>query len=399
MKRIPCIAATALLITTVAACGSSSSSGSGSSASNAGDIGPIKLGFMWEVKGESSYAIDDYNRGAEMAIDEINSAGGAGGTKIKTVRLPASPVDPQSLSTNFLKMAGEKPAVIIGIPGLDIESLTRSIESTGIPVLGLVQDEKISFGASNGSKWLFQSYTAQPNYASSAAKYVAQDLGAKKVGLMYTDEQLGNGGAAIFKKELPGLGATVAAERAYPPSATDLTEQVLAMKGSDAVIDWGYPNPMAVQLQQFVQNGLTIPTMQTQSAALSVANNVVSGAAIEHLYSAQFCNAAAPDTSAGKSFASAYQAKYNATSTANAIITYDMVKFAVAAIQKAKSTSPDKVLQAMGGLHFSDGGCTADYHTDGAHVLMHQIQIVNFPGSKETTLKTYHFPDADKAGS
>jgi ABC-type branched-subunit amino acid transport system substrate-binding protein len=393
MKRLACAVAAVVLGAAVAACGSSGSSSSGSS----GLTGPIKLGFLWEIKGESAYAIDDYQNGAAIALSEINAAGGIDGHKVETVRLPASPVDPQALSTNFLQMASDKPAVIIGIPGLDVESLTRDINNTGIPVLGMVQDNNISYGAADGSKWLFQAYTSQTNYASSAARYVVQGLGVKKIGLMYTDEQLGNGGAAIFNKLLPTLGATVVAQRSYDPAATDLTEQVLAMKGAGAVIDWGYPNPMAVQLKQFVQNGISIPTMQTQSAALNVADNVVSGAAIEHLYSTQFCNAANPNTAVGKAFAAAYQKKYHTVATANAVITYDMVKFAVAAIKQAGSADPDKVLAAINSIKFTNGACTADYHSDGSHVLMHQIQIVDFPGGKETTLKTYTFPDAAKA--
>lgn len=380
------------LLLAVAACGGG---GGGSGGDNSGD-NPVKLGFMWEVKGESAYAIDDYNRGASIAIDEINAAGGIDGRPVQTVRLPASPVDPQALNTNFLKMVDEDPAVIVGIPGTDIVSLTRAIDSAGIPVIGVVQSSKINFGASNGSQWLFQAYTSQHNYAGSAARFIAEELGAKKVGIMHTDEQLGNGGVDVFTKVFADSGVDVVANRGYATDATDLTEQVLAMRGADAVIDWGYPNPMAVQLKQFVQNGIDIPTVQTQSAALNVANGVVSGDAIKKLYSAQFCNAADPGTEAGAAFIAAYQKKFGSAPTANAMVTYDAVRIAAQAVRQAGSTDAAKVRDALESLKYTDGACTPDYHADGAHVLMHQIAMVDFPNGKEHTIKTYTFPDDPK---
>lgn len=389
--RAGVLALAAGMVLTAAACGGGDDKSGGDAAGT-----PVKLGFMWEVKGESAYAIDDYDRGASIALDEINKAGGINGQPVQSVRLPASPVDPQALNTNFLKMVDEKPAAIVGIPGTNIESLTRAINSAGIPVIGVVQSSKINFGAPNGSEWLFQAYTSQQNYAGSAARFAVEELGAKKIGVMYTDEQLGNSGVSVFTKVFQDLGVDLVAKRSYATDATDLTEQVLAMRDADAVIDWGYPNPMAVQLKQFVQNGITIPTVQTQSAALNVAKGVVSGDAIAKLYSTQFCNATDPGTDAGTAFIAAYQAKYGSPPTANAMVTYDAVRMAAQAVRDAGSTDPAKVRDALQALKFTDGACTKDYHSDGAHVLMHQIVITDFPDGKAHTIKTYTFPDDPK---
>lgn len=391
-RRAAAVAVAAAAALAVTGCSSQSEQPTGDGLGDA----PIKLGFMWEIKGESAYAIDDYDRGAAIAVEEINAAGDI---TVETVRMPASPVDPQALNTNFLKMVEEEPTVIVGIPGTNIESLTRAVENARIPVIGVVQNSNISFGAPNGSEWLFQAYTSQYNYASSAARYLIEELEVTSVGIMHTDEALGTSGAAVFTEVFEEAGVPIVATRSYATSATDLTEQVLAMRGADAVINWGYPNPMAVQLKQFVQNGIDIPTMQTQSAALNVANGVVEGEAITNLLSAQFCNAADPGTEAGRRFIAAYQEKYGTTPTANAMVTYDAVRFAAAAVRAANSTDPVKVRDAIRTIKFADGACTNDYHADGSHVLMHQILIIDFPEGKGRTLKTYTFPDDPKVSS
>ena len=56
------------------------------------------------------------------------------------------------------------------------------------------------------------------------------------------------------------------------------------------MIDWGYPNPVAVQLNQFVQNGINIPTVTGGAAPYIVEGGLAKGAAIQKLYSIDPCN-------------------------------------------------------------------------------------------------------------
>jgi branched-chain amino acid transport system substrate-binding protein len=82
----------------LAAC---SSGGAGGSSSH-GISGPIKLVGLWEVKGESPAAIDDYQNGAALAIEQITAAGGIAGKPVTLDRVPLSPSDPQKATSQFL---------------------------------------------------------------------------------------------------------------------------------------------------------------------------------------------------------------------------------------------------------------------------------------------------------
>lgn len=353
---------------------------------------PVKLGFLWEIKGESSEAISDYNNGAMLAVQQINKAGGIGGKQVTTVRVPASASDPQALVNNFLKEAADDPTVMMGIPALDVEALTRSIKQAGIPLLLNTSDDTTQLGAANGTKWTFQIYPSEKAMADAAAQYVVENLHAKSVGLLHTNEPFGNAGSQYQAAYLKSKKIKIVAQQGYDPEATDLTQQVLAVKGADAVIDWGYPNPVAVQVQEFAQNGMDIPTMGNQAPELDFDYGILKGSQLDNLYGTGECNMAQPVTAKGKAFATAYKAKYGVPASTFAGLAYDSVYIAQAAIDKAKSTSPDAIRKALTQITYSGGVCAPTYHADSKQVMNHYVAVVGFKGGSEQTLKAFNTP-------
>lgn len=353
---------------------------------------PVKLGFLWEIKGESSEAISDYNNGAMLAVEQINKAGGIGGKHVTTVRVPASAIDPQALVNNYLKEAAARPTVMMGIPALDVEALTRTIKQTGIPLLLNTSDDTTQLGATNGTPWTFQIYPSEKAMADAAAQYVVQNLGAKSVGLLHTNEPFGNTGSQYQAAYLKAHHVKIVAQQGYDPQATDLTQQVLAVKGADAVINWGYPNPVAVQVQEFAQNGMNIPTMGNQAPELDFDYGILKGDQLDNLYGTGECNMAAPVTAKGKAFAAAYKAQYGVPASTFAGLAYDSVYIAQAAINKAKSTNPGAIRKALTRITYSGGVCAPVYHADSKQVMNHYVTVVGFKGGVEHTLKAFTTP-------
>src|SRR5690606_24187960 len=96
----------------------------------------------------------------------------------------------------------------------------------------------------------------------STIRYMTDELGLSEIGLLGTSNTFGTDYIALAKQALAERDLEPVAEETYEPTATDLTQQVLAVKsaGADGVVNGAYPNPLAVQLKQFRQNGLSIPT-------------------------------------------------------------------------------------------------------------------------------------------
>jgi branched-chain amino acid transport system substrate-binding protein len=396
------IAAVALA---AAACGGSSTPSStaasaapGASSSPGGDnflSAPLKLVFLWSVKGEDAASADYYNNGGAMAIEEINAAGGVGGQQIQTVRYQSSPLDPQNVVTNFLKAVDAKPAMIIGLAAPSAEAASSAVTKAGIPTFSITQDQNLNLGAKAGSPWLWTTVTNDGLQAVVAAKFVAENLKAKSVGLLHTNESFGTTGSGIQKKILTAAGVSITANVPYAVDATDLTGPGLAVKSSDAVIDWGYPNPVGIQLNQFVQNNINIPTVTGGAAPYVVQGKLAKTNALAKFYSVDPCNPADNSAANVVTWRDAYKAKYNEPANASAAEAYDAVYLAVAAIKKAQSIDPQKIKDAIGSLKYTEGICTTDFHADGAHNLMHSNTVISWATGEGKTQAV--IPTADQS--
>lgn len=357
-----------------------SSCGTGESTTSAGKD-QAKIVLLIEKAGESAYAVDDFYNGFTMAVEEINAKGGVNGKKLVTERFPSPPTDPQGAVQSVQKAAGADPTVIIGMPAqATIRAALPQIAQTGVPFIHLSYGDLAAKDIEAAGGKLFQPLGPDEHglLPENAATYAVEKLGAKRIGIMYVDLDLGNHAKAVLKKQIEELGADVVAERSYPVTATDLTQQVLAMKQArvDAVIDWGYPNQIAVQLQQFEQNGLTgVPTVGGTSSDLVAQNKLAGPELLKGLYGSVVCNPAGdhPD------WAADYKKEFGVNPAANAAFTYDMVHLAKAAIEKAGSTDPESVTKALKSIKYTDGVCLPEYANHGdANVLSEGGVIAHF---------------------
>jgi len=135
----------------LAACGSDSNNDSASKSESTSKSEatnkPIKLVFLWEVRGESYVAVDDYNNGAVLAVEQINAAGGIDGRKIETKRISTSVFDMQAANAAFLKGLDEKPTAILGFTAPpQIASAVANITRPGALIAPRVGGDS-SFGA------------------------------------------------------------------------------------------------------------------------------------------------------------------------------------------------------------------------------------------------------------
>jgi branched-chain amino acid transport system substrate-binding protein len=403
-------AATAVALALVA-CGSSSggktpgasaASGAPPSAGALALSQPLKLGFLWEIKGESSVAIDDANNGAELAVDEINSSGGVGGHKIETFRVPSSPLDAQQNVSSFLEAVQKKPSVMIGLlaPTQETELVTQ-ISRAKIPVLVTTTgDDFTRFGTPGGDdySWFLGPYN--PGLVKGGMNYLINTLHKNKIGLMGTTGAFGEEGVQAAQEALRTASLKPFATAMYSPIATDLTAQVLKMRGADAVLNWGYPNPTAIQMKQFVQNGIDIPTFAGVSIYVSASSGLLKGKALSNGYVLAPADPLSPSYSpALEAFVKKYKARYGTAPTQPALWAYDGVNVAVAAVKKAGSASPDAVNRVLGSLDYKSSVGAPELRADPAHFMAHQLVISNFDANGvDRILQRSVIPDVQKAG-
>jgi len=404
-RRSLALVAATLVLSTVA-CGdddSSDDAGGGGSATD-GELqldDPIKIAFLWEVSGESANAVDFYQNSAQMAVDAINEAGGIGGHPVETVRVTAPPLDLQKSQAAYLEALDEEPDVIVGFPSSgQVEAAQTNIERGGVPFLS-VASQNLEYGDDGISRYMWALLPAVDSIVGTTVEYMTEEAGYTDIGLMATTETFGTASTDAAKAALEEKGLDLVAERRYEPDATDLTEAVLAMGDAEAVMDWGFPNPMAVQLKQFQQNDIDIPTFMHSAAQVIVENELATGDAIAQLHAAVPCNPTGTDRPSLQAFTEQYQEEHGVSPSSSGTAAHDAIYIIQAAVEEAGGTDPEALNEALGSISVEDDElvCNSEYHADGSHYLAHEVSVIQFAGDgSSSTKKTYTVPDADAAG-
>lgn len=352
--------------------------------------GALTIGIGLSLQGETSYAVNSYYYGTEFAIQELNKKGGVDGKKIKYFRVP-TPIAPTAMGSALLQIGAKHPDLIVGFDSPTTAAITRQINEVGIPLISQVSMPSIN-GYPAGSKWVFQEFSSTSDYAKGPVAFAKQYLHAKSVAVLHTNNTFGTAGSKFITTDLKATGITESTDTAYAQTATSMTQPVLAAAGSDAVIDWGYPAPLAVQVNLMKQNGSNEPTIGPLSVGTDVASGAIKKTSFTDVYTVGYCNPAGSKAANVVAFDKAYTTEFATPATQNAALGYDSVLFGVAAAEKATSFSPTAIRAALLKEKLTTGVCSTDYYSNKAQVLMHEDTIVGYNATGAPVTKaTYKF--------
>ncbi len=291
----------------------------------------------------------------DLAVDEINAAGGVLGRPIEIVSRDdtGNPGDAVRVAEELI--AREKVALLMG----------TFASNVGLAVADLAKQRKVLFLAAepltdkivweNGNKYTFRlrasTYMQTAMLAPAAAK-----LGKKRWAIVYPNYEYGQSAAAAFKKQMIALspGGIEFVEQAVPLGKIDAGPVVQAL--IDAKPDAIFSSLFGPDLARFVREGQLRGLFKDRPVF-----NLLGG---EPEYLDPLKDEApvgwyvtgypwyAIDTPEHKRFRDAYQAKFKDYPRLGSVVGYSAVKAAAAAIRKAGSTDTAKLVAAMSGLAF-----------------------------------------------
>jgi branched-chain amino acid transport system substrate-binding protein len=341
---------------------------------------PIKIVLLAETTGESSQAIPNFADGAELAAQDLDGA-------VDLVRIPA-PLMPSSETENaFLQAVDENPVGIVGFPASSqVAPLGPTIGEEGLPFIALSSPEEAQKGGPSGADNLFLVRPLNTLIAREEARYAANDLDEKPetAGLLCVENPFGTSGCAEAKRVLENQDIEVSVERTNSTTATDLTEQALAMEEVDVVLDFNFPNPLGVFARQLIDNGINIPHIDGASSGIAVASGSVQGPAAENLVGVEDCVPTESKRKKVRRWANRYEDEFGYEPQYTSAEAYDAVQMMNAAVEQAGSTDPAAVVEALASMEYK-GICTT-YQADSGNVLNHASDFVTFDADGGKTL-------------
>ena len=352
-----------------------------------GQSGPIRIGVLHPVTGALAYSGGLSRLGAQIAIDEINKAGGIkslGGAKIEAV-LGDAQSNPAVGVSEVEKMNQQGVSAVVGAYASAIcLATTQAAAKYNIPHLVDVgvADQIVERGLKN-------TFRFAPGYrtvSQEAMKYlhIMNTLArkpARTIMIIHEESLFGTGTANLLARELPGMGYEVKEVIKHANPTRDFNNIVLRMKAvnPDIVIPANYYNEYA----------LLVRTMKQQGVAPKAIFSVLGGGASSYQFVKEF-----PDVANGiidsnhwynpkDKRAAVLRKKVEAMKgqffTYEVFLNYQCVYLLADAIERAKSRDRAAIIEALSSStwdkHFMPYGPTkfVNGQNQGARPLMMQV--------------------------
>jgi branched-chain amino acid transport system substrate-binding protein len=219
---------------------------------------PIRIGALFSVTGAPSFLGEPERNTATMVVDEINKAGGIKGRKLKLVIYDTQGDATKAVQAATRLIKEDRVSAIIG-PSTTGETMAviPVVEKAGIPLISCAAGIKITDPV---KKWVFK--TAQND--SLAVERIYDHLRKRNmhnVAILTVSDGFGASGREQLKLRAKDFGINVVSDEIYGPNDTDMTAQLVKIRGSkaQAIICWGTnPGPAKVA-RNAKQLGLNLP--------------------------------------------------------------------------------------------------------------------------------------------
>jgi branched-chain amino acid transport system substrate-binding protein len=306
--------------------------------------------------------------GLQIALDEINKAGGVLGRQVELQIEDNQTTNPGTVLA-FSKLTSDPNVVaIVGpIASTMIQAASPAIAKAGIPTMIGGTDPSLT---RVNNRWVFR---ARPNdlYSSRViADFGINTLKLRKWAIVHATDAFGAGGAKALTDSLGKLGVTPTIVQGYTSNAQDFSAIVLAIKKSGAEAMGTYmtaPQDQALFARQLRQLGVKI-TWIGSPTTVAVTTRNLAGEALYGSYAVADFNPESNDEA--KAFTKTYRERYNLDPDNFSSWAYDALHILAKAINDAKSTKPDAVrtaILAIKGYAGAEGTYNFDANGDGLH--------------------------------
>jgi len=304
-----------------------------------------RLGFLVPLTGEQASFGQDAIRGAQLALEEINAAGGILGHPL-ILKVKDTQSLPQRISSAVTELIEvDKVAAIVGEIATDRTLAAAPIaQSRGIPLItpGSTNEQVTQAGDA-----IFRVCYTDSFQAVVMAKF-ARSIAADRAAIMSDPSDPYSAGlAAIFKKDFTEAGGTILAEETYHPGDSSFSRQLDAIRAKNPEVVFlpsYYPDAARI-IREARQLGLEVPFLGTDGwdspEFLKIGESAVDNCYFSGHFSAED---KAPNVAA---FVQAYTRKHGIAPPPLAALSYDAVRYVADAATRAGSTEQKPLRDAL----------------------------------------------------
>jgi branched-chain amino acid transport system substrate-binding protein len=310
----------------------------------------VKIFGLVELSGTGATSGTNFNDGVKLAVKEINAAGGILGRKIDYTASDTQS-QPQVAKALAVKAIDDDAYIVMG-PVFSGSILVSMAETRRAEIPNFTGGEAAAI-TQQGNPYIFRTSFTQSEAMPRVARYLKDNLKAKTVVVIYTNNDFGKGGRDVFTKALEPEGIKVAAEISTDPGQLDFSGAALKAKQANADALFVYTNEeeAARALRELRKQAYDKPivgeTVLTSQKVIELAGEAANGA-VAHVG----LTAEAPDPGI-RGFAAKFQKEYGYKPDHNGLKGYTAIYILKAVTEKVGKFDPKAFAAAMHGIKLS----------------------------------------------
>ena len=298
---------------------------------------PVRIGFFMSISGRDASFGEASLRGARLAVDRLDAAGGVLGRPVELVVADNRSVAGESATAAKMLISRDRVVALVGEC-----SSARTLEAapiaqaSGIP---LITPASTSPKVTEAGDAVFRVCFTDAFQGRVVATFARRRLGLARVALLVdSTAPYSVGLAEHFARTFTALGGAVVASQKYAGADTDFRAQLTAIRaaGPDALFLPGYYVAAGLVARQARDLGLRA-TLLGGDGFEAPQLLEIGGAALDGAYySTHFAVESADPVS--RDFVRAYRARFGTDPNSLSALTYDAVRLVADAIARAGTT-------------------------------------------------------------
>jgi branched-chain amino acid transport system substrate-binding protein len=324
----------------------------------------IKIGLVTALSGQSARAGEALTRGLQIAIDELNAAGGVLGRKFELVRRDDEATPAKGVIAARELVFKEKVTVLFG--GLDTP--------VSMAIVPIMNEAKVPYMGPWAAGTAITQNGANPNYVfrvsavdeivdKAMLQYAQKNFSAKKPGLILVNNPWGESNEKGLKAAMAAKNVTPAGIEKFEGNDVDVVPQLTRLKnaGADTLFLVGNVGPSAQVVKSLDRMGWKVPIVSHWGPAGGRFTELA-GPSAPSVHFVQTYSFFGNQRPVGQKVLKALMAKYPDIKSASDVTpavgvanAYDAMMLTALAIRNAGSTDGEKVREGYYKIASYDG--------------------------------------------
>jgi branched-chain amino acid transport system substrate-binding protein len=326
---------------------------SGAKESSGSESKTIKVGVNLELSGGVASYGESLESGIDIAVDEINKAGGVKGKKLEIVKVDNKSEAAEATNGAIKLTSQDKVTAIIGAAtsGNTVAQAQIANDTKTILLTPSGTSPNVTVG-DNGklNEFVFRTSFIDPFQGIVAANFAAKELNIKNAAIFADSaSDYAKGLAASFKETYEKAGGKVVVEEAYVAKDTDFRATLTRIKSKNPEFIYipGYYEEVGLIVKQAREMGITVPLMGADGWDSPKLVELAGADALNNTFITNHYTSEDPDKNIQK-FVTTYKEKFNGESpNAFNALGYDTVYLLADAIERAGGTDTTKIKEAL----------------------------------------------------